>query len=109
MPRSTHFQRSQRLNAAFTLLARTPSLGDAVEAFMEQFGVSRRQAYRYLQQAQKMSKPAVIGHPTIPITIKVPADVVAQLRDFAAGSDMTIGETVAHAVRAFLSQAGHHG
>jgi predicted DNA-binding transcriptional regulator YafY len=108
MPRSTHLQRSQRLNAAFTLLARTSSIGDAADALMEQFGVSRRQAYRYLQQAQKMSKPAIVGHPSIPITIKMPTDVVAQLRAFAARSDMTIGETVAHAVRAFLSKAGHH-
>lgn len=109
MHRSTHFQRSQRLNAAFTLLARTRSIGDAAEALMEQFGVSRRQAYRYLQQAQKMRKPAIVNQPSIPITIKVPADVVAQLRAFAARSDITIGETVAQAVRAFLSRADHHG
>jgi hypothetical protein len=46
---------------------------------------------------------------SIPITIKMPADVVAQLRTFAAASDMTIGETVAHAVRTFLTKVGRHG
>jgi predicted DNA-binding transcriptional regulator YafY len=109
MPRSTHLQRAQRLNAAFNLLARRQSISDAADALMQQFGLSRRQAYRYLQQAQQMDRPVIIGEPSIPITIKVPADVVAQLRAFAATNDMTIGETVAHAVRAFLTKAGRHG
>jgi predicted DNA-binding transcriptional regulator YafY len=109
MPRSTHLQRAQRLNAAFNLLARRQSISDAADALMQQFGLSRRQAYRYLQQAQQMDRPIIVGEPSIPITIKVPADVVAQLRAFAATNDMTIGETVAHAVRAFLTKAGRHG
>jgi hypothetical protein len=56
-----------------------------------------------------MARPVTIGEPSIPITIKMPADVVAQLRIFAATSDMTIGEIVAHAVRTFLTKVGHHG
>ena len=109
MPRSSHLQKARRLNAAFHLLTLGRSIGDAAEALMQQFGLSRRQAYRYLQQAQKMARPVTVGEPSIPITIKMPADVVAQLRIFAATSDMTIGEIVAHAVRTFLTKVGHHG
>lgn len=109
MPRATHAQRAQRLNAALGLLATGQSIGDAVDVLIGQFGLSRRQAYRYLQQAQTMAEPVNVGESNIPMTIKVPADVAAQLRSFAATSGMTIGETVAHAVRAFLTKAGRHG
>ena len=109
MTRSSHSEMVQRLNAAFHLIVCGHTLVDAALALTEQFGLSRRQAYRYLQQAQSMVSPIAGGEPNIPITIKLPADVAAQLRTFSATSDLTIGEIVAHAVRAFLTKVGGHG
>jgi len=42
------------LNAAFDLIASGYSLNEAAEALVEQFNLSRRQAYRYLQEAQSV-------------------------------------------------------
>ncbi len=109
MHRSTQSAKACRLNAAFHLITRGHSLVAAADALTERFGLSRRQAYRYLQQAQKMTMPAPVCEPSIPITIKVPADVAAELRAFAVTSGMTIGETVARAVRAFLTETDRHG
>jgi predicted DNA-binding transcriptional regulator YafY len=109
MARSTHAGRAQRLNAAFDLIASGYSLNEAAEALVEQFELSRRQAYRYLQEAQSIKRPVQVCEPTIPITIKVPGDVVVKLRAYAQVSGLTIGETVARAVLRFLAKASRHG
>ncbi|WP_454829952.1 hypothetical protein [Paraburkholderia xenovorans] len=71
------------MNAAFHLLADGRSLNEAAEAMAEQHMISRRQAYRYLQEAQHMSSPVAVAEPTIPITLKVPAAVAVTLRAYA--------------------------
>jgi predicted DNA-binding transcriptional regulator YafY len=109
MARSTHAERAQRLNAAFDLLARGYSLNEAAEALVEQFDLSLRQAYRYLREAQSITRPVEVCEPTIAITIKVPGDVVVKLRAYAKASGLTIGETVARAVLRFLAKASRHG
>jgi hypothetical protein len=109
MARSTHAGRAQRLNAAFDLIASGYNLNEAAEALVEQFVLSRRQAYRYLQEAQSIKHPVEVSAPTIPITIKVPGDVVVKLRAYAQASGLTIGETVARAVLRFLAKASRHG
>ena len=109
MPRSSNPERIQRLNAAFDLLARGYTLADAAAALIQEFGLSRRQAYRYLQEAQSIDGPAAITSPTIPITIKVPEAVVVQLRAYARTSGLTLGEIVAQAVLGFLEKVRRHG
>ena len=109
MPRSNNTERAQRLNAAFDLIARGWSLNEAAEALVEQFGLSRRQAYRYLQEAQRIKRPVAVPEPITAITIKVPAGVVVGLRAYARASGLTIGEIVARAVCAFLRKARPHG
>jgi len=109
MARSTRTEKAQRLNAAFNLIARGQNLNEAAEALVAQFGLSLRQAYRYLEQAQGIKRPVQVSEPSIPITIKVPGDVVMKLRAYARASGMTIGQTVARAVLRFLAQARRHG
>jgi predicted DNA-binding transcriptional regulator YafY len=97
------------VNAAFDLLVQNYSPHEAAKALVEQFELSLRQAYRYLQEAQSMTRPVEVRAPTIPITIKVPRDVVVKLRAYAQASRLTIGETVARAVLRFLAHPGRHG
>jgi len=91
------------------LLAQGCPLAEAAEALTQQFGLSRRQAYRYLQEAQAIDAPVLIASPSIPITIKIPADVLQRLRSHAQTSRMTIGEIVAQAVVSFLDKLHRHG
>ena len=109
MARSTRTERAQRVNAAFDLIAQGYHLTDAAEALVKQFGLSLRQAYRYLREAQRIKAPVAVCAPTIPITIKVPGEVVVKLRAYAQASGVTIGETVARAVLRFLAQARRRG
>ncbi|HUL12358.1 MAG TPA: hypothetical protein VLU73_09335 [Methylococcaceae bacterium] len=109
MSRSSNPERAQRLNAAFDLLARGYTLSDAAAALTQEFGLSRRQAYRYLQEAQRIEGPVPVSSPAIPITIKIPEDVVIQLRSYAQSSGLTIGDIVARAVLSFLDKLRRHG
>ena len=109
MPRSTDSERAQRLNSAFDLLARGYRLAEAAEAMSQTFALSRRQAYRYLREAQGLTRPVAACEPSIAFTIKVPAEVVAELRAYAHSSGLTMGEIVARAVSALLAKARRHG
>ena len=109
MTRSSNTDKTYRLNAAFDLLTKGYTLAEAAEALTQQFGLSRRQAYRYLQEASEIDAPILIASPTIPITIKIPADVVNRLRSHAQTSGMTIGEIVAQAIISFLNKLHRHG
>jgi predicted DNA-binding transcriptional regulator YafY len=109
MTRSSNTDKTHRLNAAFHLLAQGYTLAEAAGALTQQFGLSRRQAYRYLQEAQQIDSPALVASPSIPITIKIPADVVKRLRTDAQASGMTIGEIVAQAIVSFLDKLHRHG
>jgi NRPS condensation-like uncharacterized protein len=109
MTRSSNTDKTHRLNAAFDLLAKGYTLAEAADALTQKFGLSRRQAYRYLQGAQKIEEPVLATSPSIPITIKIPADVVSRLRSYAKTSGMTIGEIVAQAIVSFLDKLHRHG
>lgn len=109
MSRSTLAEKTQRLNAAFDLLNRKYSPSAAAEVLVKRFRLSLRQAYRYLDEAHRLKQPMEVPTPTIPMTIKVSSDVVMKLRAYAQRSGLTIGETVARAVRRFLAQARGRG
>jgi len=52
MTLSTQGQRAERVTAAQELLARGTSMAEAAVALSRDLGLSRRQAYRYLEEAQ---------------------------------------------------------
>jgi len=92
MARSTDAQKAERLNAAHTLLVRGTGMADAVFVLSRQFGLSRRQAYRYLQEAQAIGHTVPVVAPSVPITLKMPADVARDVRAYSVISGLTISE-----------------
>jgi predicted DNA-binding transcriptional regulator YafY len=109
MARSTDVQKSERLNAAHSLLARGTSMTEAVLSLSRQFGLSRRQAYRYLQEAQAIGHTVSVVVPSVPITLKMPANIVRDVRAYSMSSGLTLSEIVTRAVTAFLTAVRGHG
>jgi hypothetical protein len=109
MTRSTDAQKAERLNAAHSLLVRGVSVADAVVSLSRQFGLSRRQAYRYLQEAQAIGHAVPVVAASVPITLKIPANVVRDVRAYAVFSGLTISEIVTRAITAFLTAVRGHG
>ena len=65
MTRSTDAQKAERLNAAHRLLARGIELADAATMLSRDYGMSRRQVYRYLEEAQAIGHPVPITEPSV--------------------------------------------
>ena len=109
MTRSTDARKAERPNAAYRLLAKGTELADAAAAMSRDFGLSRRQAYRYLEEAAAIGHPVPITEPSVPITLKIPGSVVRDLRSYSAASGLTLGEVVARAILRFLKASRRHG
>lgn len=109
MSRSTGAERAQRLNAAFDLLSQGHAVAQAAAMLTEGFGLSQRQAYRYLQEAQAIKRPVPVSAPSVAMTVKVPEYIATELREHAHATGSTIGDLVARAVSALLAQERRRG
>jgi hypothetical protein len=109
MPRSTDTQKTERLNAAYGLLAHGLTVAEAAVSLSRQFAISRRQAYRYIEEAQSIGRPVAVAEPNMAVTFKLPPSLIGLLRARAAVEGTTISDMVSQALRAFLGEADSHG
>jgi len=109
MARSTKADKARQLNAAYRLLERKTELPRAAQSLSLEFGLSRRQAYRYLEQAARLDHPVEVVEARVPITLKLPPRTVQRLRSYARTSGLTLGEIVTRALAGFLSALRRHG
>jgi hypothetical protein len=109
MRRSTKADKARQLNAAFSMLRRGIALPEAMQALAREFGLSERQAYRYLEEATHLEGPVEVSETTVPITIKIPVRTARVLRAYARSSGLTIGVIVSRALAAFPGTQRRHG
>ena len=109
MARSTKADKARQLNAAFSMLQSSVAFPEAMQRLSREFGLSERQAYRYLEEATQLERPVEVIEATVPITLKVPAATARMLRAYARSSGLTIGAIVTRALAAFLSAQRRHG
>lgn len=105
MARSTNSEKCERFNAAHRLLARGLERAEAADVLSRDLAISLRQAYRYVEAAQRMKRPLAVVEPSAPITFKIPSDVIRQLRAYCSTSGLTLSEVVTRALKAFLTTA----
>ena len=60
MPRATKAHKARLLNAAYRLLGQRIGTAEAARQLADEFALSRRQAYRYLEQAAALSAPVPV-------------------------------------------------
>lgn len=109
MPRSTKADKARQLNAAHRLLERNVALPEAARKLSHNFGLSRRQAYRYLEEAARLERPVEVTEATVPVTLKLPPTTIRRLRAYARSSGLTIGVIVTRALDAFWDAPKKHG
>jgi hypothetical protein len=61
MTRSTKADKARQLNSAHRLLQRGVPLPEAVRRLSREFGLSGRQAYRYLEEATHLDRPVEVS------------------------------------------------
>src|SRR5271169_5981512 len=109
MIRSTRTQNADRLRAARRLLADGNGMAEAAMALSREYGLSRRQAYRYLELARAGGPAAPVAENSITITLKMPKSLAGDLRAHASKHELTTSEVVRRAVSAFLAAKRRHG
>ena len=94
---------ASRVNAAAELVAAGSSVSGAARELAGRFGLSQRQARRYVERAA-VGGPVVVPQPSVVFTVKLPVQLVARVRAHAAGTGRTISSVVAQALEEFLSR-----
>jgi uncharacterized protein YoaH (UPF0181 family) len=98
--------RAERVNAAAGLLAAGMASVEAARVVAQRFSVSVRQGHRYVEAAQ--AGPVQVPEPSVVFTVKLPASLVARVREYAHGSGSTISAVVARALTEYLQRV-HRG
>ena len=108
MAKSPQSQVAQRINTALDLLKRGSSREEALAALVRRYQVSRRQAYRYVEQAQQAKRKLPVPEEKIVFTVKLPVSLVTRLRRLAGSTGKSLSDLVTQALEAFLRR-GRHG
>jgi predicted HicB family RNase H-like nuclease len=109
MARASESQKAVRLNHARDLLRHVEQLSDAVEQLAQDCSISPRQAYRYLEEAQRLKGPVPPREAKLAFTVKLPRSLVQRVRTFAAAKGLSISEVVSRALLALLPRGRGRG
>ena len=109
MSRATKADQARFLNAAYRLVEHQMEVSRAAPQLARKFGLSRRQAYRYLEQANALSAPVPAVEPMVAVTFKLPVSTVRALRAYARRSGLTLGQIVTQALAALLGALRRRG
>jgi hypothetical protein len=109
MSKSSATEHIQRINSAIKVYRRYSSTTKTIEVLMERYKVSRRQAYRYLQEALKTGQLQPVPGRKIVFTVRLAESLVQQLRKLAEKTGRSLSELTAEALAAFLKQGGRRG
>jgi predicted DNA-binding transcriptional regulator YafY len=109
MGRASDGEKAKRLNRARELLRRFEQLPDAVERLAHDCSISPRQAYRYLQQAQRLKEPVPVGESKLAFTVKLPRSLIKRVRLYASVRKLSISEVVSRALLAPLPRGRGRG
>jgi hypothetical protein len=92
-----------RVNRA-TVLLRDRSPADAVRALQAEFGLSERQARRYVNEGLARPDGVPVPERTAVFTVRLAPSLIAGLRRHARSRGLTVSATVAEAVSLYLGQ-----
>src|SRR5574341_79307 len=94
---------ARRVNAAADLVGTGMPASTAARAMAGRYGVSVRQARRYVEQAMATGG-VVVPETSVVFTVKLPGSLVDQVRAHARAQDASIAAVVARALAEFLQR-----
>src|SRR5512138_2642694 len=109
MARASDAEKAERLNHARTLLQQFDHLSDAVDSMVRDCSISHRQAYRYLQQAERLKQDVPVTDAKIAFTVKLSERLVERLRSYANAGGLSLSDIVSRALEAFLPRRVKRG
>jgi predicted HicB family RNase H-like nuclease len=109
VPKSSEAELARRVNLTLSLLRQQTSPSEVLEALITRYGLSRRQAYRYLQQAHQAASPLPIPEVKGVFTVKLPRSLILKVRQQARQQRCSISLWVERALRLELGHTKGHG
>ncbi len=109
MVKSSNKERARRVNAAHTFIKKHDTIAQAVNAMVAQYGISKRQAYRYIHEAQKIGTPIAIPESKIAFTVKLTPNLIQKLRQYSIQSGISLSQIVTLALETFLRRGRRRG
>lgn len=109
MTKSSEAEQARRVNVTISWLKQRTSPSEVLSSLAARYGLSRRQAYRYLQQARQAAAPVPVPEKKAVFTVKLPGGLIAQVRRQARGRRGSISLWVEQALRASLDHLPRHG
>ena len=108
MTKSSESEQARRVNVTVSLLKRKTS-PEVLKWLIAQYGLSRRQAYRYVHQAQSAGGPLLVPEAKKVFTVKLPVSLIRRVRQQARREGGAISQWVAEALRRSLNLRQGHG
>ena len=105
--RSPQVELAERVNVTRSLLKEGSSRDETLSMIMDRFGVSRRQAYRYVEEALRIKHTVPVPERKVVFTVKVPESVVSLIRHVANATGESLSAIVTRALKAFLKRRGY--
>ena len=99
--KSTNSERIKRINAAIGLLEKLSVAKAAVE-MTERYGISKRQAYRYINDAKTIGQQIPIPDRKIAFTVKLSKNLALRTKEYAVSIEKTISEVVTQSLETYL-------
>jgi len=107
--KSTKAELTQRVNTALLLVRKYGSTSEAASIMAEQYTISKRQAYRYVQKASKVGKQLAVPDLKIAFTVKLSQKLVQRLREHAKYSGKKLSKIVTQSLEDFLQNGQEPG
>lgn len=109
MTKSSESEHTRRVNATVSLLQQKASAPEVLTWLIGQYGLSQRQAYRYLWQARQAREPLPVPEAKDVFTVKLPVSLIRQVRQQARRGGGTISQWVEEALQRSLKLPQGHG
>jgi predicted HicB family RNase H-like nuclease len=107
--KSSEAEQARRVNVTISLLKKKTSPSKVLARLIGRYGLSRRQAYRYLQQAQKVASPLPVPEAKAVFTVKLARGLIVEVRRQARRQHCSISQWVEQSLRQSLNQVKGHG
>jgi hypothetical protein len=106
MPRADQAQRVSRVNIAFRWLQAGLSPPEVTQKLAAEIGISSRQAYRYVTEAQQIDAPMAEVEAKAVFTVKLPQSLITRLHRYSESTGQTLSQIVSHALLVFFRRGG---
>ncbi len=106
--KSTKAERAQRINAALSLIQKHDTISKAAKSMAAQYDISKRQAYRYIHEANEAGEKVPIPDSKIAFTVKLSQSLIQRLRKYTKVSGESLSEIVTQSLEAFLQNGRGH-